>query len=119
MTSASVEHPVIGLIEATCSHLLRFLDGGIDHLSGLAHTSFMKPSPERKIIMMKQESTALSDCTRCKLSKKRKNIVFGEGNPSAELLLIGEGPGEVEDKTGRPFVGPAGELLDKIIYAGY
>jgi DNA polymerase len=45
------------------------------------------------------------------------NLVFGEGDPDAKLLFIGEGPGEQEDRTGRPFVGPAGELLDKMITA--
>ncbi|MGB0768581.1 MAG: uracil-DNA glycosylase family protein, partial [Phycisphaeraceae bacterium] len=45
------------------------------------------------------------------------NLVFGDGDPDAKLMFIGEGPGEQEDKTGRPFVGPAGELLDKMITA--
>lgn len=57
------------------------------------------------------------NCTKCGLSKLRKNIVFGEGNISAELMFIGEGPGEEEDNTGRPFVGRAGKLLTKIIEA--
>ena len=59
----------------------------------------------------------LGACTRCKLSKTRRTIVFGEGNPQARLMFIGEGPGESEDAQGRPFVGKAGELLDKIIVA--
>ncbi|MGB1125122.1 MAG: uracil-DNA glycosylase family protein, partial [Phycisphaeraceae bacterium] len=42
------------------------------------------------------------------------NLVFGEGDPDAKLMFIGEGPGAEEDRTGRPFVGPAGELLDKM-----
>ncbi|MEK6302855.1 MAG: uracil-DNA glycosylase [Acidobacteriota bacterium] len=59
----------------------------------------------------------IGDCTRCKLHEQRKNIVFGEGNPQAKLVFIGEGPGAEEDATGRPFVGRAGQLLDKIIAA--
>lgn len=59
----------------------------------------------------------LHDCTRCSLHEKRKNIVFGEGNPAAEIVFVGEGPGENEDNTGRPFVGRAGQLLDKMIIA--
>jgi uracil-DNA glycosylase family 4 len=59
----------------------------------------------------------LGNCTRCKLHETRRNIVFGEGNPKARLIFIGEGPGEEEDKQGRPFVGRAGQLLDKIINA--
>ncbi len=56
-------------------------------------------------------------CTACKLSQGRKNVVFGSGNPDAELMLIGEGPGAQEDRQGLPFVGPAGELLTKILRA--
>ncbi|HNI89685.1 MAG TPA: uracil-DNA glycosylase family protein, partial [Leptospiraceae bacterium] len=48
-------------------------------------------------------------CVKCKLSTTRTKVVFGEGNPEAELLFIGEGPGKQEDITGRPFVGKAGE----------
>jgi DNA polymerase len=59
----------------------------------------------------------IGDCTRCKLHEHRKTIVFGEGNPGAKLVFIGEGPGAEEDATGRPFVGRAGQLLDKIIAA--
>lgn len=59
----------------------------------------------------------LGNCERCQLSGMRNNIVFGEGNPKAELMFVGEGPGEEEDKTGRPFVGKAGQLLTKIIEA--
>jgi DNA polymerase len=60
----------------------------------------------------------LGDCTRCKLHKGRKNIVFGEGNPDAALVFVGEGPGQEEDLQGRPFVGAAGQLLTDIIVKG-
>jgi uracil-DNA glycosylase len=59
----------------------------------------------------------IGECTRCKLHLHRTNIVFGEGNPQADLVFIGEGPGADEDATGRPFVGRAGQLLEKIIGA--
>ena len=59
----------------------------------------------------------LGDCTRCTLHAKRRNIVFGVGNPNADLLFVGEGPGHDEDVQGEPFVGKAGQLLDKIIQA--
>jgi uracil-DNA glycosylase len=52
-------------------------------------------------------------CTACPLSIRRRNVVFGEGNPTSPLVLVGEGPGENEDATGRPFVGRAGKLLDQ------
>jgi uracil-DNA glycosylase family 4 len=60
----------------------------------------------------------LGDCTRCKLAGGRKTIVFGVGNPAAELMFIGEGPGEEEDIQGLPFVGRAGSLLTDIITKG-
>ncbi len=54
-------------------------------------------------------------CQRCKLWSTRTNLVFGEGNPQAQLMFVGEGPGADEDATGRPFVGRAGQLLTKMI----
>jgi uracil-DNA glycosylase family 4 len=59
----------------------------------------------------------LGDCERCRLSRGRKNIVFGTGNPMARLVFVGEGPGYEEDQRGEPFVGAAGQLLTKIILA--
>lgn len=59
----------------------------------------------------------IGDCTRCRLHTTRKTIVFGHGNPKTNIVFIGEGPGEEEDKQGLPFVGRAGQLLDKIIAA--
>jgi len=59
----------------------------------------------------------LGDCKRCKLHSTRRSIVFGVGAEDAPLMFIGEAPGEQEDKRGEPFVGPAGELLDKMIEA--
>ncbi|WP_249351243.1 uracil-DNA glycosylase, partial [Corallococcus exiguus] len=59
----------------------------------------------------------LGDCRRCKLCTGRKNIVFGSGNPRADLVFVGEGPGENEDLQGVPFVGAAGDLLTKMIGA--
>ncbi len=54
-------------------------------------------------------------CRRCALWENRTQVVFGEGRVPADLMFIGEAPGEVEDQTGRPFVGPAGQLLTKIL----
>ena len=56
-----------------------------------------------------------STCTLCTLSEERKNVVFGVGDPHADLMFVGEGPGEHEDKQGLPFVGRSGKLLDKLI----
>ena len=59
----------------------------------------------------------LGDCTRCKLHAGRTNLVFGVGNPKADLMFVGEAPGRDEDLKGEPFVGRAGQLLTKIIEA--
>lgn len=60
---------------------------------------------------------SIGDCKRCKLCQGRTNLVFGEGAPEARLVFVGEGPGREEDLAGRPFVGEAGRLLDRIITA--
>jgi len=75
---------------------------------------FDKPSKKLTLEEIKEE---IGDCTRCKLHQGRTNIVFGEGNPKARLVFVGEGPGAEEDKQARPFVGRAGQLLTKIIAA--
>ena len=62
----------------------------------------------------------LGDCQRCKLAPSRTNLVFGVGNPDADLVFVGEAPGADEDAQGEPFVGKAGQLLTKMIEAmGY
>jgi uracil-DNA glycosylase len=75
------------------------------------------PAPRSGPETLAQIRDDLGDCHRCKLAGGRKTIVFGEGNPRAELVFIGEGPGADEDEQGRPFVGRAGKLLDRMIQA--
>jgi len=65
--------------------------------------------------ILKEET--IGDCKRCKLCTKRSNVVFGAGDPQAELVFVGEAPGAEEDKQGLPFVGRAGKLLTKMIEA--
>ena len=72
----------------------------------------------QKVKTLTQVRDELGDCTRCKLSNGRKNIVFGSGNPNADLVFIGEGPGADEDEQGLPFVGRAGKKLTEIIEKG-
>lgn len=72
------------------------------------------PSTDQTLDQVLQE---LGDCRRCKLAGGRQRLVFGMGNPHAELMFIGEGPGRDEDIQGLPFVGRAGQLLDKMIAA--
>jgi len=92
-------------------YLYKLKEAGVEYFEGF--------ESEDKEIKMPNELKELEEickkCTLCDLSKTRTNVVFGEGNPNANLMFIGEGPGEMEDKTGRPFVGRAGKLLTKII----
>lgn len=76
---------------------------------------FDGPPPERE--ELEEIRADLGDCRRCKLAPGRTNIVFGAGNPRAELMFVGEAPGADEDRQGLPFVGLAGRLLTKIIEA--
>ena len=64
---------------------------------------------------LRRLEAASTGCTLCKLSKGRTTIVFGTGHPEARLVVIGEGPGEEEDRQGKPFVGRAGQLLTKML----
>ncbi len=92
-------------------------------LSGVSHQSQKKTDDRRPITndrndkepALKLLREEIGDCKRCKLSGKRKNIVFGEGNPDAGLMFIGEAPGAEEDLQGRPFVGDAGMVLTRLI----
>jgi DNA polymerase len=72
----------------------------------------------RTAATLEELRTVLGDCHRCKLCEGRTNIVFGTGNPNAELMFVGEGPGQDEDLQGEPFVGRAGALLTDIITKG-
>ena len=60
-------------------------------------------------------SLQCQSCRKCVLSEHRTHVVFGDGNPNAEIMMIGEGPGEQEDLSGIPFVGRAGQLLDDML----
>lgn len=88
---------------ATVAHQSSLLDPGATVPSGAS---------------LEQVRAAIGDCTRCRLHEGRTQIVFGDGNPNADLLFIGEGPGEQEDLQGVPFVGRAGELLTQMIEKG-
>ncbi len=84
-------------------------------------TSYMDPINQENLFTqslpndLEELKKIVSQCHLCDLAKTRKNVVFGEGNPHAKLMFIGEGPGATEDETGRPFVGRAGQLLTKMI----
>ena len=77
-----------------------------------------KPSPTEPTESLAALRALIGDCQRCKLCSHRTQIVFGVGNPSAELVFVGEAPGRDEDLKGEPFVGRAGQLLTEIIVKG-
>ncbi len=79
---------------------------------GVTHLNLEKSSFPASLEEIREE---IGDCTRCKLCQTRKNIVFGVGNPAADLMFVGEAPGADEDAQGIPFVGRAGQLLTRII----
>jgi DNA polymerase len=85
---------------------------------GLEWLPWQSTSPAQNVPgSLEQVRMHLGDCKRCRLHKGRTRIVFGEGKPTAKVVLVGEGPGYEEDRQGRPFVGAAGKLLDRIIAA--
>jgi DNA polymerase len=70
-----------------------------------------------KVVRLQQLAQGAATCTDCVLHKQRRQAVFARGTPDAELVFVGEGPGQEEDRQGFPFVGPAGQLLDRMIAA--
>src|SRR6185436_5222559 len=87
-----------------------------------ARELFAEPEPAELLVPFGRRTLAqireeLGECTRCKLHTTRRKIVFGVGAEDAPLMFVGEAPGEQEDRRGEPFVGPAGELLDRMIEA--
>jgi uracil-DNA glycosylase family 4 len=92
-------------------HLYKLKEAGVEYFEGFQSNENHNTMPNE----LEELKKICLNCTLCDLSKTRTNVVFGEGNPNARLMFIGEGPGAEEDKTGRPFVGRAGKLLTKII----
>ncbi len=72
---------------------------------------------EERVHVLCQAAVHADACRKCRIGYERRNNVYGEGDPCARLMVIGEGPGETEDQLGRPFVGRAGELLNKMLAA--
>ncbi|MBV8638117.1 MAG: uracil-DNA glycosylase [Candidatus Eremiobacteraeota bacterium] len=71
----------------------------------------------RRARLLEHGAGVAAACRKCAIGSQRRNNVYGEGDPCARLMVIGEGPGETEDLLGRPFVGRAGQLLDKMLGA--
>lgn len=102
------EAPETNSIVATDEHLL----------SGTEGDFFSDSAESYKAKTLEELRAAIGDCRRCKLWSGRTHLVFGVGNPKAQLMFIGEGPGRDEDLQGEPFVGRAGQLLTDIITKG-
>jgi uracil-DNA glycosylase len=98
-------------LEALADTLRHHRDLGFREI-GLSRTPFPEPGD-----VLRSTEEALAGCQRCKLCTSRSTIVFGSGNPRARLMVVGEGPGEEEDKQGKPFVGRAGQLLTRMLAA--
>ena len=92
-------------------HLYKLKEAGVEFFEGFESKESNIQMPNE----LQELEKICKNCSLCNLAKTKTNVVFGEGNPKAKLMFIGEGPGEMEDKTGRPFVGRAGQLLTKII----
>jgi uracil-DNA glycosylase family 4 len=90
----------------------------VNLLGGTVDDLFAENAQALKANSLEELRAAIGDCRRCKLCSGRTNLVFGVGNPNAELMFIGEGPGRDEDLQGEPFVGRAGQLLTDIITKG-
>jgi len=89
-------------------------DLGMTEITRAASATPPPPAVDPAKALAAQEA-ALQGCTLCKLCHSRTNIAFGSGSPRARLMVVGEGPGEEEDKQGKPFVGRAGQLLTKML----
>lgn len=94
------------------------LDDALEHLfSGGGERSAGVDPTWRRAATVADLHTCIRGCVKCALGSTRKNFVFGVGNPSADIMVIGEAPGADEDEQGEPFVGKAGQLLNKILEA--
>lgn len=114
-------HDTLASLEVTFRQMadwgIRGFDCSTKSLQILEQLGASGDGPLEKGGILQQVQMDLGDCRRCGLARTRRHIVFGEGSSEATLVFVGEGPGAEEDRTGRPFVGPAGELLTRIIEA--
>ena len=109
---------LIGEIQRSLRHLAASGWGGFECApQTMERLDAWSRPPSRPKEKLEQISADLGDCRRCKLCHQRRHIVFGQGDPRADLVFVGEGPGEDEDRQGVPFVGAAGQLLTRIIEA--
>lgn len=100
----------------TADELRRLLEGGEPARGGtVAAEHPPETAPARSTSELAVLGDAAAGCTSCGLAGTRGTVVFGEGSPTADVVVVGEAPGAEEDRTGRPFVGPAGRLLELML----
>lgn len=123
MNPKSVRHETTDLVKKTRDFVEAQRQLGLDFLPGGPETSEQqRPRSEREMLLsgtltLPETRQVLGECTRCKLHPHRTQIVFGVGDPQADLVFVGEAPGADEDAQGEPFVGRAGQLLTRMIEA--
>lgn len=116
-TSEQNRHPgseVFHLLTQLADTVQEYQRNGFD---GIFHVGKKPASVEPVVLTLDQLCQDLQGCQRCGLYERRTRVVFGAGDPHAILMLIGEAPGEHEDREGQPFIGAAGEMLTKILRA--
>lgn len=112
------DRALLDLARQVRNHLGYMAALGVENLPRVEVPRPTLPTPASPAETLEDIIKDLGGCRRCPLAEGRTNIVFGEGDPRAEMMFIGEGPGEDEDRQGRPFVGRAGRLLTDIIVKG-
>ena len=115
-----MKNKIISLINSLEKHLIQNEKRGIYHIKNYkinVKKEDFSLEANKKISLLKKVEKEVNKCAKCPLFSSKTNYVFGEGNPDAELVFVGEAPGADEDRMGRPFVGRAGQLLTKIIKA--
>ncbi len=120
MIPDDMAHELAGYLERLRWILWGYKTGGIrdwEYSPPKSEEEAPAPMAAQTVERLLQISSELTGCTRCRLHSGRTNLVFGEGSAESSLVFVGEGPGFDEDRQGRPFVGRAGKLLDKMILA--
>ncbi|HEY4719946.1 MAG TPA: uracil-DNA glycosylase [Candidatus Methylomirabilis sp.] len=123
MSRKSVRHEAADLVKKTADFLEAQQQLGLDFVRGTPEAPARDQArSERELLLsgtlsLEEIRRVLGDCRRCKLHAHRTQVVFGVGNPQADLVFVGEAPGADEDAQGEPFVGRAGQLLTRMIEA--
>ena len=104
-------------IQQTLGQIVAQLKGHLKYQKDLGIHTLLTQGKRREHLNLDSIRLELGECSRCRLHEGRNHVVFGEGDPHAILVFVGEGPGKEEDLQGKPFVGRAGELLTRIIEA--